>query len=360
MRKLKKKIIIAIIVIVTLLLAGLVYFFINMMATSSNSELKSVTIENGSIESIGETLKENDLIKSVTTFEVYAFISGKRNLKAGVYELSENMGVKKIVNILEGGSKTNPDEVSITFKEGLNIRQIAKIISDNTNNSYDKVIEMASDEEFINTLIDKYWFLTDRIKDKDIYYSIEGYLFPDTYRFTNKDVLVEDIFTKMLDEMENKLEDYKSEIENSKYSVHEIITLSSITELEVGNKSDRRNVAEVFINRLNSSSFSTLGSDATVYYAVKKDDWSKGLTTKDLSSCNNKYNTNSRCSSNTGIPVGPICNPGIESIKAVLDPEEHDNYFFVNDCDGKLYMSKTITEHNNIISKLTNEGKWCA
>lgn len=350
--------IILLVVFTTVILALGIYYKVNMTGTSNSDTKKIVNIEKGSIDSIAKTLKDNNLIKNVSIFKVYIKLTNKSNLKAGTYELSENMGVEKIVKILEEGTKYNPNEISITFKEGINIRKIATLISENTNNSYDDVIKKASDETFIDTLINKYWFLTEDIKNKNIYYSLEGYLFPDTYRFNNREVTTEEIFTKMLDEMDKKLSKYKDEINKSDLSVHEIITLASIVELEGAKATDRKGVAGVFYNRLASSAYPTLGSDATTYYASKIDDWSYSLTYKELNDCKNKYNT--RCSSNTGLPIGPICNPGIESIEATINPDKHEYYYFVADCNGKVYLTKNSTEHNNIINKLKKEDNWCA
>lgn len=352
---------IAIIVLVigtTIILSLGIYYKINMSGTSKDSTTKVINVEEGTITDIADTLKENNLIKNVTIFKIYIKLTGKSNLKAGTYELSEDMGVEKIVDILEEGTKYNPNEISITFKEGINLRAIATLISENTNNSYDSVLETANNEEFINSLIDKYWFLTDDIKNKNIYYSLEGYLFPDTYRFNNKEVTTEEIFTKMLDEMDNKLSEYKNSIQNNNLSIHELITLSSIIELEGAKATDRRAVAGVFYNRLSSTSYPTLGSDATTYYASRIDDWSYSLTYKELNDCSNKYNT--RCSSNTGLPIGPICNPSIESIEATINPEKHEYYYFVADCKGEVYLTKNSTEHSNIINKLKRENNWCA
>lgn len=347
-----------VVVIGTVIIVLCTYYNINMGPVSDDTSLKEVNIEAGTIESIGITLKENNLIKNVTIFKLYTRLISKTNLKSGIYNLSEDMGVKEIVEILEEGSKVNPDEISITFKEGINIRKIATLINDNTSNSYDSVLALMNDDNYIDSLINKYWFLTDDIKNTYIYYPLEGYLFPNTYRFTNKDVSIEDIFTKMLDETDRQLSKYKDKIESSDLSIHEIMTLSSIVELEGARASDRRAVAGVFYNRLDSSSYPTLGSDATTYYASKIDDWTVSLTYKELNDCTNKYNT--RCASNTGLPVGPICNPSIESIEATLNPEENDYYYFVADCQGKVYLSKTSTEHNNIINKLKRENNWCA
>lgn len=358
MKNFRNMAIILLVVFTTVILALGIYYKVNMTGTSNSDTKKIVNIEEGNINDIAKTLKDNNLIKNVSIFKVYIKLTNKSNLKAGTYELSENMGVEKIVKILEEGTKYNPNEISITFKEGINIRKIATLISENTNNSYDDVIKKASDETFINTLIDKYWFLTEDIKNKNIYYSLEGYLFPDTYRFNNREVTTEEIFTKMLDEMDKKLSKYKDEINKSDLSVHEIITLASVVELEGAKATDRKGVAGVFYNRLASSAYPTLGSDATTYYASKIDDWSYSLTYKELNDCKNKYNT--RCSSNTGLPVGPICNPGIESIEATINPDKHEYYYFVADCNGKVYLTKNSTEHNNIINKLKKEDNWCA
>ncbi len=358
MKNFRNMAIILLVVFTTVILALGIYYKVNMTGTSNSDTKKIVNIEEGTINDIAKTLKDNNLIKNVSIFKVYIKLTNKSNLKAGTYELSENMGVEKIVKILEEGTKYNPNEISITFKEGINIRKIATLISENTNNSYDDVIKKASDETFIDTLIDKYWFLTDDIKNKNIYYSLEGYLFPDTYRFNNREVTTEEIFTKMLDEMDKKLSKYKDEINKSDLSVHEIITLASVVELEGAKATDRKGVAGVFYNRLASSAYPTLGSDATTYYASKIDDWSYSLTYKELNDCKNKYNT--RCSSNTGLPIGPICNPGIESIEATINPDKHEYYYFVADCNGKVYLTKNSTEHNNIINKLKKEDNWCA
>lgn len=354
-----KKILLGVIVICFCIASSvLTYYFVNMGKVSDNNKLKEITINEGSITSVAKTLKENNLIRNITVFKLYIKLSGNSNLKAGIYELSEDMGTKKIIDILNGGSKVNKDEISITFKEGINIRKYANLISENTNNSYDNVMEVFNDSEYINSLIEKYWFLTDDIKNNDIYYSLEGYLYPETYRFINRDVSVKDIIEKMLNETDKKLSKYKKEIEDSKYNIHEIMTLASIVELEGAKASDRKAVAGVFINRLNSSSYPTLGSDATTYYASKIDDWSYSLTYKELNDCSNKYNT--RCSKNTGLPIGPICNPSIESIEAVIEPEEHNYYYFVADCKGNVYLSENETKHYNIINKLKREDNWCA
>lgn len=345
-----------VVIMFTFIITLCTYYNINMSKVSNNDNVKEVTIDEGSIDSIARNLKENNLIKNVTIFKVYTYLTNKTNLKAGVYELKENMGVKKIVDILENGQISNGG--GITFKEGINVRMVAKLISENTNNDYEDVLTYINNKEYIDTLISKYWFLTEDIKNTNIYYPLEGYLYPNTYSIS-KDSKISTIIELMLDETGKRLNEYKTDIESNSLSIHEIITLASVVELEVSNKDDRKSVAEVFYNRLNSKSFPTLGSDATSYYGAKIDKWTSGkLTSKELNDCSNKYNT--RCPTNIGLPVGPIGNPSIESIEAVLHPEKHNYYYFVNDCDGKLYMTKTQNEHNNIINKLKKENNWCA
>ncbi len=327
------------------------YFNYNIAPVSSDSALKTVVIEEGGISDIANTLKENNLIRDETMFKVYIKLTGKTNLKASTYELSENMGVKKIVEILESGNSYNPDEVKITFKEGINVREIANLISENTNNSEEDVYNLLNDNSYLDELIDSYWFITDDIKNNKIYYSLEGYLYPDTYIYTNKDVSVKEIFKKMLDEMNDKLTPYKEQINNNELSIHELLTLASIVELEGASSSDRNGVAGVFYNRLESDM--TLGSDVTTYYGLKLDMSERDLTKAELNDCNN-YNT--RCSTFTGLPVSPICIPSIESIKAVIEPTNHEYYYFVADKNKKTYFTKTYNEHLSMVSKLKDEG----
>lgn len=327
------------------------YFNYNIAPVSNDSTLKTVVIEEGGISDIANTLKENNLIRDVTMFKVYIKLTGRSNLKASTYELSENMGVKKIVEILESGNSYNPDEVKITFKEGINVREIANLISENTNNSEEDVYNLLNDNSYLDELIDSYWFITDDIKNNKIYYSLEGYLYPDTYIYTNKDVSVKEIFKKMLDEMNDKLTPYKEQINNNELSIHELLTLASIVELEGASSSDRNGVAGVFYNRLESDM--TLGSDVTTYYGLKLDMSERDLTKAELNDCNN-YNT--RCSTFTGLPVSPICIPSIESIEAVIEPTNHEYYYFVADKNKKTYFTKTYNEHLSMVSKLKDEG----
>lgn len=354
-RKLKKKFKI-ILVLVAILLIGIAtllgtYCYFKSPVSNDKKEV-SIVIENGStISDIATLLKKEGLIKNENFFKLYVKLKKVSNVYAAKYYFSPSMNLDEIINTLNEGGY-NENEISITFKEGINMRGIAKLIKENTSNSEDDVYKKLKDEKYLNSAIEKYWFLTDDIKNSKIYYSLEGYLFPDTYRFNSKDVTVEEIFNKMLDQMEKELNKYKKQIENSKYSVHKLITLASITQSEGYNEDDFKNIASVFYNRLKTGM--ALGSCVTSYYGVKKD-MTDELLQKDIDA-SNPYNT--RGNNPVSFPVGPISMPGAKALDATLDPIETSYYFFVSDKNNKLYFTKTLNEHERMITKLQNEGLW--
>lgn len=354
-RKLKKKFKI-ILVLVAILLIGIAtllgtYCYFKSPVSNNKKEV-SIVIENGStISDIAALLKKEGLIKDENFFKLYVKLKKVSNVYAAKYYFSPSMNLDEIINTLNEGGY-NENEISITFKEGINMRGIAKLIKENTSNSEDDVYKKLKDEKYLNSVIEKYWFLTDDIKNSKIYYSLEGYLFPDTYRFNSKDVPVEEIFNKMLDKMEKELNKYKKQIENSKYSVHKLITLASITQSEGYNEDDFKNIASVFYNRLKTGM--ALGSCVTSYYGVKKD-MTDELLQKDIDA-SNPYNT--RGNNPVSFPVGPISMPGAKALDATLDPIETSYYFFVSDKNNKLYFTKTLNEHERMITKLQNEGLW--
>ena len=320
----------------------------------SNSEKVVVEIVGGSgISKIASQLEESGLIKNADAFKIYCKLNKRTAMQAGKYELDKNMSVADIIAQLEKGNIVD-ETVTITFPEGKNMRWIVSTIAEKTNNFENQVYELLSDEEYLDTLIDKYWFLTDKIQNPSIYYPLEGYLYPDTYSFENADVDVKTIFEKMLDKMDTVLTPYKDEIKKSDYSVHEILSLASVVELEAKNEEDRAGVAAVFINRLNKNM--ALQSDVTTYYALKIDMSERDLTANELAT-KNPYNTRST-TMNGKIPVGPICMVSESSIKAILEHDDTDNLFFVADKNGKVYFSKTNAEHEKKINELKDSGLW--
>ena len=332
---------------------GFSVYYYTFSGTSNEEILETVVIEPGSISSIATTLKEKNFIRSELAFKLYVKSTNKNNLKAGTYSLSKDMGLIEIISILEEGNTFNDKEIQILFKEGLNMRKITKVIVDNTNNTEDMVYEILNDKEYLNSLIDKYWFISDDILNEDIYYSLEGYLFPSTYSFSSKDVNVKDIFKTMLDETEKQLSSYRDEINNNVNSFHELLTLASIVELEGVSLEDRKGIASVLYNRLDKKM--SLGCDVTTYYGAKVDMSERDLYSSELNECNG-YNT--RCATFKGLPISPICNPSLESIIAVLEPLDEDYLYFVADKTRKVYFNENLSGHNNTIAKLKREGLW--
>ena len=325
------------------------------MPVSKQIEEKEVQIPLGSGSSqIAKILKENNLIKSELVFKIYVKINKITNFQAGTYYLKESMDLKEITEMLQTGIMHDPNQITITYLEGKPMWYLVSTIADKTNNTEEDVYAVLANEEYIDSLIQKYWFLTDEIKNEDIYYPLEGYLFPDTYSIANKDTTVEEIFEKMLDKMDEVLEEYKEEIEASDYTIHEILTLASIVETEGLNNTDRKNVASVFYNRLNLGM--SLGSDVTTYYAIKVDMGDRDLYQNEIDAYN-PYNT--RGPNMEGkLPVGPIASVGKESIEAAIEPNDTDYLFFVADKNGKLYFTTTNEGHVQVINELQNSGQW--
>lgn len=355
--RLKKKFRITInvlILIIIVLLILLCIFLFNMMKIDNKKTEKEINITYGmSIDTILSTLKEEGLIRNELFSKIYVKLENY-NMQAGLYSFNTSMSSFKILSMISSGKVSDKDEINITFKEGKNIRQYAKVIADNTNNTEEDVYNLLKDEDYIDSLISKYWFLTNDIKNEELYYPLEGYLFPETYRFKNKDVTVKEIFTSMLNQMNIILTKYKSEIEKSDFTIHEFLTLASVVELEGLYDDDRAMIAGVFYNRLDAND--RLGSDVTTYYAVKKDMGENPVLTAMDIAFDSPYNT--RLLSMAGkLPVGPIANSGEASIKAVIEPTDSDYYFFIANCKtGKTIFTKTFDEHVAAVNAVKASG----
>ena len=352
--KVGKFLLFLLLLIIILVLIALGIYKYETSAVSSNTDPKIITVDEGdNYISIASKLKEQNLIRSETFYRLYLRFANPGTLMSGDYELNEAMSVPEIIKVLSD-ENSRDSTVKITFREGLNITQIAKIVEEKTDITAEEFINKLADTSYLQSLQQDYWFLTDEIYNSEIYYPLEGYLYPDTYHFEKSELNIDDIVRKILDNTEAKLEPYKEQLQSGTYTTHQILTLASIVELEAVSDSDRATVAGVLYNRLNDNW--SLGCDATTYYAAKKS-MTESLTQSDLTACNG-YNT--RCTSMTGLPVGPIDNPSISSIEAALNPTESDYYYFVADTDKKVYFTKNATEHDRIIAQLRDEGKWAA
>lgn len=348
--------IVLVLIVVVGVAGAFIWYKTNTKPVQENEEKVTVVIESGSgVIKIAEQLENEKVIRNADAFKIYMKLKGgNKQLQAGKYELSKNMTLDQIIDVLSQG-KILDETVKLTFIEGNNMRYVAKLIADNTNNTEEDVFDLLKDEEYLDSLVEGYWFIEDDIKDEDLYYSLEGYLYPDTYEFTNEDVTVKEIFEKMLKKMEEVLRPYKEDIEKSDYSIHEMLTLASIAEKEALNAEDRAEVAGVFYNRLDRGM--GLQSDVTTYYGLKIDDWSsRNLTSAELNKANG-YNT--RASSMAGkLPIGPICMVSESAISAAVNPKETKAIFFVADKNGKVYFSRTNDEHEEIIKELKDKDLW--
>jgi len=349
MKKIHKLIISFIILCIVIAVLGCSIYIYNLSPVNNDNTSIELTVEPGdTFLSIAPTLEEENLIRSTFFYKLYVKLNKASGLEAGVYYVSTDMGVKELVKTLSGKS-TNVNVMTITFKEGLHMRKVADTIANYTNYTAEEIIAVGTDTKFLNELISKYWFLTEDILNEDIYYPLEGYLFPNTYEF-NKDASIEDIYIRLLDEMDKVLTLHKEDIENSEYSVHEIITLASMIQSEGNNIDDFGKMASVFLTRLDRNM--KLQSCASAYYGDKKimgiDEFGDSYLK------NNAYNTYVI----PALPVGPISNPGSDAIESVLNPSDTDYLYFASDKNMKVYFSRTYAEHAQTVAELKEAGNW--
>lgn len=348
MNKKAKKILLIILTIIILMvgagtIGGVLFYSTSLNATGTSSEEVIFVIKPGTpTKTIIDDIAEAGLLKNKYAGYVYIKMHKGINLQAGTYVLNKGMDFKEIIKILNNGDILD-DSVSVTFVEGKRIKSYAKQISEKFGYSEDEILGVWNNKEYLQELINKYWFLTDDILNDKLYYALEGYLYPNTYQF-KKDATIKEITEKMLDTTKVFLDKYKSEIDKSDYTVHEILSMAGIIELEAVSNEDREKVAQVIYKRLSLGM--TLGMDVTTYYAVQKDMkeelWQKDLVT------NNPYNTRVVA----GLPVGPICNSSIESILAALNPAQTDYlYFYADVKTGQVYFAKNESEFQALIQK---------
>lgn len=286
-----------------------------MLPPSKDKSVVLFDIEpNSSSFKIAQDLKKSNLIKSVYLFLIYLKLK-KAVVQAGVYELSPSYSLSELTEkLLRGEVK----EWVITFPEGFSIKEMAERLQK------EGVIKK---EEFLKetSLVSKYKKEFDFIDP--LAPSLEGYLFPDTYRFSYR-ASPEDIIKKML-------LNFKKRTENIKPNYKTLI-LASIVERESKSLEDKKMIASVYFNRLNVRM--KLEADPTVQYA--KGNW-EPITVSDYK-IESPYNTYKY----HGLPPSPICNPGLEALKAVIEPQKTDYFYFFHTQDGKTIFSKSKEEHD--------------
>jgi UPF0755 protein len=299
------------------------------LAPVSNSGEKIFSVKRGEgVFEIAQNLKKEELIKSPFFFNFYILLTGKtRNLQAGDYLLSSSLSVKEIAqNMIEGNSFK---EREITIIEGWGIKEIGNYFADRGIFSYEEVIEKSKSSSF------DFDFLED---------NIEGYLFPDTYRIYRDDE-VEDVFEKMILNFEEKVvKGLKEKIERQERSLSDIIIMASMIEREVINIDEKKVVSGLLWKRKENGI--PLQVDATINYITGRRE-----ITKEDKKIDSPYNTYQY----KGLPLGAICNPGIESIVAALEPKETNFWYYLSRPDGVTMFSKTLEEHNVKKSKYLNQ-----
>jgi UPF0755 protein len=305
-----------------------------------------LTIESGmNAADIAKLLDEKGVIEQPITFQYYTKFRNREGIfQAGNYILNSNMSYDQIIIILRTG-QTIKEEVKITFFEGMTIREIAKELQEkrvcSASEFISKIEEIEFGLEFENMIPD----VSLRFR------KLEGYLFPDTYDFYIGE-RVDSVAKKFLVNFQNKIfPGIYEQIQDKGMTLDEVVILASIIQKEAGNREEMARVSSVFYNRMENpgAGLPRLQSDVTIFYVEEDIKPYQSRSTQDIYDAYNTY----VC---YGLPVGPICSPGLDAIKAAINPAQTDYYYFVTDKNGEFYYSKTLNEHNANIRKAQSAG----
>lgn len=309
-----------------------IVFVIILFAFSGVSEKTSLTIEKGlSTPQIADVLKENKVIKSKTVFLIVTSLSEYRGkLKYGEFTFEEGDGYFDVIKKLAtNGAKR--ETVTLTIPEGYSVEKIIELMCDKGLGTKREIISALNanyDYEFLN-----------HIKYSKTNYKLQGFLFPATYEFY-ADEKPYNVIDRLLKEFKKQYSSLGVSYDN----LYEIITKASLIEREAKIDSERSKIAGVIENRLKKNM--KLQIDATVVYAISDGLYDvERVLYKDLD-INSPYNTYRY----EGLPVGPISNPGIKSIKAAINPDKHDYLYYRTDenkKDGSHIFTKNFEQHTN-------------
>lgn len=329
--KSKKFLITAGVIIVAFAVIGGSALYMNhfLHEKNNNKDVVDLVITKGeTVQAITKDLQDKNLIERGLPFLFYLKYKGlSGQLIAGEYQIQTGLTPLQVLDILTSGRVASK---KITIPEGWTISDIG---------DYLQKSKVVTKDEFIAATRKEYNY--DFLSNKPASVGLEGYLFPDTYQVSLK-ASAEDIVNKMLTNFDNKLTSaLKAEVAGSGMNLHQVLTLASIVEREASKPEDRKVVAGIFSARLKDDM--PLQSDVTVLYVLGVKD--KILTDADLKVVS-PYNTYL----NKGLPIGPINNPGIEAIEAVLNPTITEYRYFLA-ADGKVYYSKTLAEHQEKVIK---------
>lgn len=314
--------------------------------TSSPSSSKAVVIidvpPGSSFTSVSKTLQNNGMIHNELLFKVYAKLLGyTTSLKVGEYELRKNMSPKEILTTLNAGKSI---VYPVTVPEGFNTFEIEQILRSRWPDKADRFAKLVRDRQFIRELL-----------QEDVA-SLEGYLFPDTYNVT-KYMNSRQLITAMVRQFLLAYEKVPDTSIKRRMSRHDIVTLASIIEKETGAPQERPLIASVFHNRLAKGM--RLQSDPTIIYGVwiETGEYLKNIKRVHLTT-STPYNTYTV----KALPAGPIANPGLDSLVAVVQPATSKFFYFVSRNDGTHIFSETYEQHNKAVrnfqlNRKAREGK---
>lgn len=338
----------AVFFIIILIAGGGVIFLINFYNDSiySKVELEGTTVsidvnQGDTLISIIPILKEKGLLKSEEAFRIYLRLNNiSPNIKFGRYTFSQNINAIELIEMLENGV-SSPD-TKLTIKEGLRISQIGDVIKNalpaESNFSIAEFNSITSNPDNVDFTSEVKELLQ---KHKPANVSLEGFLFPDTYyinaNLTTKEIverMVQNFFLKLSQEI--NLESLNLS-QNNISNLYQAIILGSIIEKEASGTDDKELISGVLHNRLSDDYL--LQSDATINFITGKNDPGVDIADTQIDSPFNTYKY-------TGLPPGPINNPGILSIKAAFYPKATNYYFFFHDSSGNTHYSVTYDEHN--------------
>ena len=303
--------------------------------SKTNMDVQIEIPKNSSTKQIAAILKKNEIINYSLLFRFVSKSSGTDGkYNYGIYTLNPSMSYEQLMDELQKDAPKK-DVVSVTIKEGMTIREIAADL---------ETQGICKAADFINTVnrvtfgysFENYVVTNEPLK----YFKMEGYVFPDTYDFFLEES-AESVCKKIFKNFNSKITNaHWGRMKEMGLSLEETLTLASLIQAESGQSQQMRKVSSVFWNRLDKSSqFPNLQSDVTINYVeknIKPFDKTKNQNMYDA------YNTY-KCQ---GLPVAPICNPGLEAIEAALYPEDTKYFYFLTDKEGNFYYAKTLKEHN--------------
>ncbi|EHJ55639.1 hypothetical protein HMPREF9318_01160 [Streptococcus urinalis FB127-CNA-2] len=314
---------------------------------------------------IGQILEKDGLIKSGTVFNFYSKFKNYTNFQSGYYNLQKSMSLDEIAKELQKGGTTEPTKPAVgkvLVREGYTIKQIADSIDDNvaTKSTKDKTpftskafLAVVKDKTFIADMVKKYSKLLGNLPSSDeATYQLEGYLFPATYNYY-KDTDMKALVEEMISTTNQTLSPYYDKIASSGKTVNEVLTMASLVEKEGSTDEDRRKIASVFNNRLDSGM--ALQSNIAVLYAIGK--LGEKTTLSEDASINTSINSPYNDYTNTGLMPGPVDSPSKSAIEATVNPDSTDYLYFVADVKtGNVYYAKTYEEHTANVEKYVNSN----